>query len=41
VYEGDVDKLYRVAFAYEKIDEDEARKMRPPHRGPGHRYEYE
>jgi hypothetical protein len=37
VYEGDADKLYQVAFVYEKADEDEAAKLR--HRGPGRQFE--
>jgi len=35
VLEGDMDRLYRIAFAYKKADEDAARKMKPK-RPPGH-----
>jgi hypothetical protein len=33
VYENDTDKLYQVAFVYEKADEDAANRIR--HRRPG------
>jgi hypothetical protein len=31
VLEGDMDKLYRIAFAYKKADDDAARKFRQQH----------
>jgi hypothetical protein len=32
VLEGDMDRLYRIAFAYKKADDDAARKVRQQHR---------
>ncbi len=32
VLEGDVDRLYRIAFAYKKADDDAAAKVRRQHR---------
>jgi hypothetical protein len=34
VYEGDVDRLYRVAFAYRQADAAAADRNRRPNRGP-------
>ena len=35
VLQGDMDRLYRIAFAYQKADIDAANKYHPPHRnGP-------
>ena len=34
VYEGDVDRLYRVAFAYRQADIEAANRNRRPGRGP-------
>jgi hypothetical protein len=35
VYEGDVDNLYQVAFAYQKADQDAAARERPRQRHGG------
>jgi hypothetical protein len=35
VLEGDVDRLYRVAFAYEKTEQDEAERLRREAAGIG------
>jgi hypothetical protein len=35
VLEGDVDRLYRVAFAYEKMEQDEAERLRREAAGIG------
>ena len=35
VLEGDVDRLYRVAFAYEKAEQDEAERLRREAAGIG------
>ena len=35
VLEGDVDRLYRVAFAYEKFEEDEKDRIRKAAGGVG------
>lgn len=32
VIEGDMDRLYRIAFAYKKADDDAARKVQQQHR---------
>lgn len=34
VYEGDVDRLYRVAFAYQQADQDAASRLTPGTSGP-------
>lgn len=39
VYEGDVDRLYRVAFAYQQADQEAARRARQAHPGGGRRIE--
>jgi hypothetical protein len=31
VLEGDMDRLYRIAFAYQKADQDAARRLRQQH----------